>query len=60
MYNGVWGLFHTFEPVQVEFFGTAAVNTTYQVFLDLAYLGEDPSQQILNQWAATGQIALAS
>jgi hypothetical protein len=41
---GEAGRFHTFEPVQMEVFGTAAVSTTYQGFLWLVYLGEDVSQ----------------
>lgn len=38
-----WGplaMFHTFEPVQAEVFGTAASSTTYQLFLSLVYMGE--------------------
>lgn len=40
---GEWGRFHTFEPPQVELFGTAAAATTYQLFLWCVYLGEDPA-----------------
>jgi hypothetical protein len=51
---GEWGRFHTFELPQVEVFGTAAVGTTYQVFLWLAYLGED--QSLLNAGLGGGPI----
>lgn len=37
---GEWGQFHTFEPVQLETFGTAAGAITYQLFLYLVWLGE--------------------
>ena len=40
---GEWGRFHTFELPQIETFGTLASSTTYQAFLWLVYLGEDPS-----------------
>lgn len=40
---GEWSRFHTFELPQVEVFGTVAGAITYQVFLWLVYLGEDPS-----------------
>lgn len=40
---GEWGRFFTFELPQCEVFGTAASSTTYQLFLWLVYLGEDPS-----------------
>jgi hypothetical protein len=37
---GEWGQFHTFEPVQLETFGTAAGAQTYQLYLWLAWMGE--------------------
>src|SRR5262249_47570798 len=40
---GDMGRFHTFEPVQFELFGTVAGAITYQIFLWLVYLGEDPN-----------------
>lgn len=40
---GEWGRFSTFEPVTCEVFGTAAVSTTYQLFLWLVFLGDDPN-----------------
>lgn len=40
---GEWGQFHTFEPVQCEVFGTAAVSTAYTLFLWLVYLGPQSS-----------------
>lgn len=43
LHMGEWGQFHTFEPVQAEVFGTAASNTTYQLFLWLVWLGESAS-----------------
>ncbi len=49
---GEWGRFHTFELPQAEVFGTAAVSTTYQLFLWLVYLGEEISQ--LNQGLGGG------
>lgn len=39
--KGVLGYFHTFEPVQCEVFGLTAAATTYQLFLDLIYLGKN-------------------
>jgi hypothetical protein len=41
---GELGRFHTFELPAVEFFGITAGSTTYQIFMDLVYLGEDVSQ----------------
>jgi len=38
---GEFGRFHTFELPQIEVFGITASSTTYQVFLDLVYLGTD-------------------
>lgn len=49
---GEWGRFHTFEPLQCEVFGTAAVGTTYQLFLWLVFMGEDQGQ--LNQGLGGG------
>lgn len=43
MQMGEWIRFHTFELPQIEVFGTLASSTTYQAFLWLVYLGEDPS-----------------
>lgn len=43
MAMGEWGRFHTFELPQIEVFGTLASSITYQVFMWLVYLGEDPS-----------------
>lgn len=43
MAYGEWGRFHTFEPLTIEVFGTAAISTTYQGFLFLVYLGESIS-----------------
>lgn len=40
---GEWSRFYTFELPQCEVFGTAAVGTTYQLFLWLVYMGENPS-----------------
>lgn len=40
---GEWGRWSTFEPVTVEVFGTAAAATTYQVFMWLVFLGDDPN-----------------
>jgi hypothetical protein len=51
-YLGVHGLFHTFEPVQVEVFGTLASSTPYQLYLDLVYL--DRSVAPLDAWVAGG------
>jgi hypothetical protein len=36
---GEWGRFHTFELPQCEVFGITAGSITYQLFLDLIYLG---------------------
>lgn len=38
---GEFGRFHTFELPQIDIFGLTAASTTYQVFLDLVYLGTD-------------------
>jgi hypothetical protein len=46
---GEMGRFHTFEPPQLEVFGTAAVSTTYQIFMHCVYLGGD--QNALDAWA---------
>jgi hypothetical protein len=51
-YDGVLGLYHTFEPVQIEVFGATAAATTYQVFLDLVWLDKTPAP--LDQWVAAG------
>lgn len=40
---GEWGRFHTFELPTVEVFGLTASSTTYQLFLDVVYLGTDLS-----------------
>ena len=39
---GEWGRFHTFTLPEIQFFGDAA-GGTYEVRLDLLYLGESPS-----------------
>lgn len=44
---GVLGYFNTFELPSIELFGTLAGAITYQIFIWLAYLGED--QNLLNQ-----------
>lgn len=52
LFMGEWGRFHTFELPQVEVFGITAGSVTYQVFLDLVFLGEDIS--LLNQGLGGG------
>lgn len=49
---GVLGAFHTFELPQIEIFGTVAGAITYQAFLWLVYLGEDPA--LLNAYSGGG------
>lgn len=51
-FMGEWGRFHTFELPQAEVFGVTAAATTYQLFADLVYLGEDIS--LLNQGLGGG------
>jgi hypothetical protein len=41
---GEIGRFHTFELPQFEVFGVTATSTTYQIFMDLVFIGEDVSQ----------------
>jgi hypothetical protein len=36
---GLWGAFHTFEPVQAEYFGDAAGAATQELYLDVDFLG---------------------
>lgn len=49
---GEWGRFHTFELPQIEVWGQAAVSTTYQIFMDMVYLGTDIN--LLNQGLGGG------
>jgi hypothetical protein len=37
---GTWGAFHTFEPVQMEVYADAAALHTYNLYLDVSYLGQ--------------------
>ncbi len=38
---GEWGRFHTFELPQIDLFGITAASITYQIFMDMVYLGTD-------------------
>jgi hypothetical protein len=49
-FMGVLGYFHTFELPQVDIFGLTAGAITYQVFLNVTYLGQDLS--ILNNYVS--------
>ena len=55
---GEWGRFHTFELPQIEIFGTLAGSITYQAFLWLVYLGEDPS--LMNGGMGGGSMGYAN
>lgn len=48
---GVMGAFHTFEPPTLGLFGTAAVATTYNVFMKCRFLGQQVS--LLDQFVNT-------
>lgn len=39
--NGVWGAFSSYQPPGLDLLGTAAVSTTYHLFMLARYLGAD-------------------
>lgn len=52
---GEWGRFWTQEPLTCEVFGTVAGSIAYVLYLDLIYLGDDPS--LVTQGAGGGSAA---